>query len=72
VRGKSQAETKAAQEPPVFESIEDTAHALGVSGSTVRNLIAEGRLRTVNIKRRKLVVRSSRNEFAASLLQQGK
>jgi hypothetical protein len=71
-RQKSQAETKAAPEPPLFESIQDTAHALGVSGNTVRNLIAEGRLQTVSIKRRKLVVRSSRDDYAASLLQQGK
>jgi excisionase family DNA binding protein len=67
---KSQAETRVAQEPPVFESIEDTAHALGVSGNTVRNLIAQGRLRTVNIGRRKLVVRLSRDAYA--LLLQGK
>src|SRR5262245_47450014 len=57
-------------EKPIFEEINTSATALGISRTTVRSLIDEGELDAVRIRRRKLVVRASRDAYAARLMRQ--
>lgn len=44
---------------PALLSVEETADALHVSRSTVENLMAEGKLRSTKVKRRRLILASS-------------
>lgn len=54
---------------PIYCSVPDAGQMLGIRRSTTYRLIGEGKLKTVTIGSRRLVVIESVRVFAASLLK---
>jgi excisionase family DNA binding protein len=60
-----------AQTTPYLHNIEAVQHRLGLGRSTIFELIAAGRLRSVKVGRRRLISESAIADFVASLEEAG-
>jgi excisionase family DNA binding protein len=52
---------------PIVDSVSDAAIRLGLSRTTLYELIASGRLRSVKIGKRRLIPRDAQHELLAGL-----
>ena len=60
-------ESRGAETLPRLLSISQTCHLLGVGRSSLYQMMASGRVRSVKIGRRRLVPREAIDEFVANL-----